>query len=314
MQVFNSFQELNIVPENCVIALGTFDGIHLGHIDIINTAKQYAQKNNVKLVVFSFSNHPLDKIAPEKAPLRICSEEKKKELLESLSVDILFNKYFDDDFLSVSSSEFVQNLLKYFSPSCLVIGDNYSYGYLGAGTPKTLVQDGKNNGFKVIVKKLIEKDGIVASSTNIRTYLNDGNILTANDLLGRKYSFVGLVSKGDGRGRKIGFPTANLVLDTKNQLVPAFGVYTAWSKFSGKVYKSVISIGNNPTFDDVKECRVEVHILNFNNSIYGKNIEVFFEDKIRDLEKFSTVSELICAIKQDVDFANENLDSFDIYI
>lgn len=305
MQVFSNFEDLPEVYNGCVIALGTFDGIHLGHLDIINTAREYAKKKATKVVVFSFSNHPLDLISPEKTPPRLCSEEKKKELLEALNVDVLFNMHFDAELASVSSAQFVLNMQSFFSPGCLVVGDNYSYGYLGAGTAQTLISDGQKYGFDVIVRKLVTLDDIIVSSTNIRNFILQGNIKTANKLLAREYSLDGIVVDGDKRGRKLGFPTANLQLKPANQTVPADGVYACHALIADKCYKAVASIGQNPTFDGIKGHRIEAYLLDFNQDIYGEELELFFFEKIRDEKKFVSVSELIEKIKEDVAYVRK---------
>ncbi len=306
MQIFNKFEDLPEVYEGCAIALGTFDGIHLGHVDIIKTAKKHAKNAGTKCIVFSFVNHPMEKIAPAKAPLRLCSEDKKKELLSALGVDILFNIYFDKKFASVSSSQFVSALQKFFSPGCIVVGDNYSYGHLGAGTAQTLKADGKKYGFAVIVRKLVTVNEIVVSSSNIRRYILNGDMDTANNLLGRYYTFSGKVVKGNGRGKGLGYPTANLEIQSSRQAIPADGVYAVWAKIGTGVYPAVTNIGNNPTFITTSR-RLETTILNFSADIYGENIEIIFVKKLRSEEKFPDKDALITQIEKDIAKAGEYL-------
>ena len=306
MQVFNKFEELYENYSGCVIALGTFDGIHLGHLDIIKTAKNYAEKNNVKSIVFSFSNHPLDLITPKKSPTRLCSEEKKKQLLEDLGIDILFNMHFDSKLLTVSSSQFVINMQRYFSPGCLVVGGNYSYGYLGAGTATTLIKDGQKYNFFVMVRTLVTANNIIVSSTNIRNYLLTGDIGKANKLLGREYSLCGKVIDGDKRGRTLGFPTANLEVDTYNQTIPGDGVYAGFARLKESTFQAVISISNNPTFLSTTH-KIEVYLFDFNENIYGEKLEVVFATKIRETKKLANTDELIENIKNDVNFAKKYL-------
>ena len=302
MRVFNKFEDFPPEYKGCVLALGTFDGIHLGHVDIINTAKQYAREHKEKTVVFSFKNHPLSLIAPERKPSMLCFESRKKALLRRLSIDALFNMYFDKNFAAISSAQFILTLKKYFAPSCIVVGDNYSYGYLGAGTATTLARDGEKYGFDVIVQNLVKVDDIVVSSTNIRKYILAGNIETANKLLGRHYTLSGKVVRGDARGRTLGFPTANLKAAPGSQTVPADGVYAATAKIGKTNFPAVVSIGNNPTFS-VRERRIEAHILNFDEDIYGKTIQLSFIARIRDEKKFAGAGELVLNIKQDIAFA-----------
>jgi riboflavin kinase/FMN adenylyltransferase len=274
----------------------------LGHVDIINTAKQYAREHGQKTVVFSFKNHPLALIAPERTPSMLCSESRKKGLLRKLSIDVLFNMYFDKNFAAISSAQFILTLNKYFAPSCIVVGNNYSYGYLGAGTAATLTRDGEKYGFDVIVQDLVKVDDIVVSSTNIRKYIIAGNIENACKLLGRHYALSGEVVRGNARGRTLGFPTANLKIAPKNQTVPADGVYAAVVKIGKKNLPAVVSVGNNPTFA-VRERRIEAHILNFAEDIYGKTLQLSFVARIRDEKKFADIDELIFNIKRDVAFA-----------
>jgi riboflavin kinase/FMN adenylyltransferase len=299
--VLNKFEDFPKDYKGCVLALGTFDGIHLGHVDIINTAKRYAGEHGKKMAVFSFKNHPLAQIAPDRTPSMLCCEIRKKELLRKLSIDVLFNMYFDKNFASISSTQFILTLNKYFAPSCIVVGNNYSYGYLGAGTAATLARDGEKYGFDVIVQDLVKVDDIVVSSTNIRKYIIAGNIDNACKLLGRRYALSGKVVQGDARGRTLGFPTANLKITPENQTVPADGVYAAAVKIGKKTLPAVVSVGNNPTFS-VRERRVEAHILNFDKDIYGKTIQLSFIARIRDEKKFANIDELVFNIKQDIVF------------
>ena len=308
MQIFSKFEDLKKEYDGCVIALGTFDGIHLGHIDIISTARDYALEHDVKSVIFSFSNHPLDLISPEKSPPRLCTETQKKKLLEKMSVDALFNMNFDKAFAKVSSEQFVKDLKEYFAPSCIVVGDNYSYGYLGAGTADTLITDGEKYGFSVIVRKLVKYEDIIVSSTNIRNLILNGDIKTANKLLGREYMITGKVINGDKRGRTLGFPTANLQVFPVNQTIPDDGVYAVKAIYDSKAYDAVMSIGKNPTFD-TKERRLEVHLLDFDKEIYDKELNILFYEKIRGEYKFNDVDKLIEFIKNDIKTAQKILDN-----
>jgi riboflavin kinase/FMN adenylyltransferase len=302
MLVVNKFEEFPDFYKNCVIALGTFDGIHIGHAGIINSAKEYAARHGIKSVVFSFLNHPLDLIAPEKAPSRLCTEAKKKSLLKKLSVDALFNLRFDKNIVLLSSDQFIVDIKRHFSPECIVVGDNYSYGYLGAGTAYTLVRAGQIHGFEVIVHKLVQIDGVVASSTNIRNYLKAGQIAEANKLLGRCYALKGAVRHGDKRGRVLGFPTANLKIDARRQAIPEDGGYLAAVKIGRKKLPAVVNVGTNPTFGN-NERRVEAHILDFSQDIYGRQLEIAFIERLRGERIFSSADELIAAIKADIAYA-----------
>lgn len=281
-----------------VIALGTFDGLHLGHTDVINTAKDYAERNGLKLAVFTFSNHPLALIRPDLVPVRIISAEEKIKLLESFGVDYLINIPFTEDFAALSPDEFLERLA-YFNYRCLVVGENFTYGFLGSGKTETLERSGRKNGFDVIVRPLVKMNGNVVSSTGIRNLIQAGHIEYANRMLGRAYTITGTIVHGEQRGRKLGFPTANIELLHGEMAVPAPGVYAVTASIEGSIYEGMGNIGNNPTFNDVEHARLEVNLFNCSGDLYGKTMSVQFHKYIRAEKKFSGVEELCRQIEED---------------
>ena len=281
-----------------VIALGTFDGLHLGHTDVINTAKDYAERNGLKLAVFTFSNHPLALIRPDLVPVRIISAEEKIKLLESFGVDYLINIPFTEDFAALSPDEFLDRLAC-FNYRCLVVGENFTYGFLGSGKTETLERSGRKNGFDVIVRPLVKINGNVVSSTGIRNLIQAGHIEYANRMLGRAYSITGKIVHGEQRGRKLGFPTANIELLHGEMAVPAPGVYAVTASIEGRIYEGMGNIGNNPTFNDVEHARLEVNLFNCSGDLYGKTMSVQFHKYIRAEKKFSGVEELCRQIEED---------------
>lgn len=281
-----------------VIALGTFDGLHLGHTDVINTARDYAERNGLKLAVFTFSNHPLALIRPDLVPVRIISAEEKIKLLESFGVDYLINIPFTEDFAALSPDEFLERLA-YFNYRCLVVGENFTYGFLGSGKTETLERSGRKNGFDVIVRPLVKMNGNVVSSTGIRNLIQAGHIEYANRMLGRAYSITGKIVHGEQRGRKLGFPTANIELLHGEMAVPAPGVYAVTASIEGSIYEGMGNIGNNPTFNDVEHARLEVNLFNCSGDLYGKTMSVQFHKYIRAEKKFSGVEELCRQIEED---------------
>lgn len=281
-----------------VIALGTFDGLHLGHTDIINTAKDYAERSGLKLAVFTFSNHPLALIRPDLVPVRIISAEEKIKLLESFGVDYLINIPFTEDFAALSPDEFLDRLAC-FNYRCLVVGENFTYGFLGSGKTETLERSGRKNGFDVIVRPLVKMNGNVVSSTGIRNLIQAGHIEYANRMLGRAYSITGKIVHGEQRGRKLGFPTANIELLHGEMAVPAPGVYAVTASIEGSIYEGMGNIGNNPTFNDVEHARLEVNLFNCSGDLYGKTMSVQFHKYIRAEKKFSGVEELCRQIEED---------------
>lgn len=281
-----------------VIALGTFDGLHLGHTDVINTARDYAERSGLKLAVFTFSNHPLALIRPDLVPVRIISAEEKIKLLESFGVDYLINIPFTEDFAALSPDEFLDRLAC-FSYRCLVVGENFTYGFLGSGKTETLERSGRKNGFDVIVRPLVKMNGNVVSSTGIRNLIQAGHIEYANRMLGRAYAITGKIVHGEQRGRKLGFPTANIELLHGEMAVPAPGVYAVTASIEGSIYEGMGNIGNNPTFNDVEHARLEVNLFNCSGDLYGKTMSVQFHKYIRAEKKFSGVEELCRQIEED---------------
>lgn len=281
-----------------VIALGTFDGLHLGHTDVINTARDYAERSGLKLAVFTFSNHPLALIRPDLVPVRIISAEEKIKLLESFGVDYLINIPFTEDFAALSPDEFLEKLAC-FNYRCLVVGENFTYGFLGSGKTETLERSGRKNGFDVIVRPLVKMNGNVVSSTGIRNLIQAGHIEYANRMLGRAYTITGKIVHGEQRGRKLGFPTANIELLHGEMAVPAPGVYAVTASIEGSIYEGMGNIGNNPTFNDVEHARLEVNLFNCSGELYGKTMSVQFHKYIRAEKKFSGVEELCRQIEED---------------
>lgn len=281
-----------------VIALGTFDGLHLGHTDVINTARDYAERSGLKLAVFTFSNHPLALIRPDLVPVRIISAEEKIKLLESFGVDYLINIPFTEDFAALSPDEFLEKLAC-FNYRCLVVGENFTYGFLGSGKTETLERSGRKNGFDVIVRPLVKMNGNVVSSTGIRNLIHAGHIEYANRMLARAYAITGKIVHGEQRGRKLGFPTANIELLHGEMAVPAPGVYAVTASIEGSIYEGMGNIGNNPTFNDVEHARLEVNLFNCSRDLYGKTMSVQFHKYIRAEKKFSGVEELCQQIEED---------------
>lgn len=281
-----------------VIALGTFDGLHLGHTDVINTARNYAERSGLKLAVFTFSNHPLALIRPDLVPVRIISAEEKIKLLESFGVDYLINIPFTEDFAALSPDEFLERL-DCFNYRCLVVGENFTYGFLGSGKTETLERSGRKNGFDVIVRPLVKMNGNVVSSTGIRNLIQAGHIEYANRMLGRAYAITGKIVHGEQRGRKLGFPTANIELLHGEMAVPAPGVYAVTASIEGSIYEGMGNIGNNPTFNDVEHARLEVNLFNCSGDLYGKTMSVQFHKYIRAEKKFSGVEELCRQVEED---------------
>ena len=231
-------------------------------------------------------------------PVRIISAEEKIKLLESFGVDYLINIPFTEDFAALSPDEFLDRLAC-FNYRCLVVGENFTYGFLGSGKTETLERSGRKNGFDVIVRPLVKMNGNVVSSTGIRNLIQAGHIEYANRMLGRAYAITGTIVHGEQRGRKLGFPTANIELLHGEMAVPAPGVYAVTASIEGSIYEGMGNIGNNPTFNDVEHARLEVNLFNCSGDLYGKTMSVQFHKYIRAEKKFSGVEELCRQIEDD---------------
>ena len=299
MEIITSLDaELKNKYHATVIALGTFDGLHLGHTDVINTAKDYAERSGLKLAVFTFSNHPLALIRPDLVPVRIISAEEKIKLLESFGVDYLINIPFKEVCAALSPDEFLYRLA-WFNYRGLVDGENFTYGFLGSGKTETLERSGRKNGFDVIVRPLVKMNGNVVSSTGIRNLIQAGHIEYANRMLGRAYAITGKIVQGEHLARKLGFPTGNIEINYFFMDLPAPGVYEVTGSFEGSIYEGMGNIGNNPTFNDVEHARLEVNLFNCSGDLYEKTMSVQFHKYIRAEKKFSGVEELCRQIEED---------------
>lgn len=292
----------SIVRGGAVVTIGNFDGVHLGHQAILSLVKQRARELLVPAVVITFDPHPRKVLtAPEY--LKLLSNKKQKcQLLKEFGIDILVTLKFDKSFASQTAAEFIERWLMKFNPKVVVVGYDFSFGRGGAGTLEILKEEGKMRGFLVEVVEASRVDGMVVSSSKIRNLIEAGEIAKANKLLGRPYSLIGPVVKGHGRGRKIGFPTANI--DSSAEIVPADGVYAGEVILDGKALPAMVNIGTNPTFEDLART-IEACILNFDRDIYGQEVEVRFLERIRPEIKFKSVEELVKQIEKDQEVIEE---------
>lgn len=287
-----------------VVALGMFDGVHLGHASVIRRAVEVARKISGTAIVFTFSNHPLSVLAPENAPLMIGSRSLRREILETLGVDILIEIPFTRELSRKSPEEFLELLRDKISPVCVVTGPNYTFGRLGKGNGRMLIREAESYGFRAEICPAVTVDKKTVSSTRIRALIAEGNLSEANALLGRNFTYVSKVVNGDRRGRKLGFPTANLEIEDHRAMLPN-GVYVVRVKVGENFYSGIANVGDNPTFKVAKR-RLEVFIDNFSGDIYGEEIAVSFVSKIRDEKIFASVDELKAQLSDDLDFLRRN--------
>ena len=298
MEIITSLEQLHSFAAPCVVALGTFDGLHRGHLDVIGTAKQEAEHTGAKLAVFTFSNHPLEWINPAHVPVALVTPAVKLQLLENLGVDVLIDIPFNQLVADLLPQQFLERLsaLNY---SCLVVGENFTYGQRGVGNVYTLAASAQAMGFKLIVRKLVSNNGTIVSSTEIRRLITAGEVQQAAKMLGRSYSISGIVDHGNERGRLLGYPTANLELVDAHVAIPLGGVYAVRAYVDGGVYGGMANIGKNPTFGDVEKPRLETNIFGFSGDIYGKTLTIEFVQRIRGEVKFAGIDALKAQLAQD---------------
>lgn len=296
----------NILFEESVVTIGTFDGLHEGHFEIISELKSKAEELNLKTVVITFYPHPRTVLAKDYHLKLLTPISEKQELFSKLNVDYLYIISFTEEFAQKTYKEFFdQVLLNRVHANHLVIGYDHKFGKDRSGDINSLIEYTKQNRIGITVVGPKEINNEVVSSTKIRNALLDGDVKRASKMLGRNYFLDGVVVEGAKRGRDLGFPTANLGLREDNKLVPKNGVYTVKVILGDASYYGVANIGLRPTFNHVSEPITEVHIFDFSADIYGSDIKVEFIDRIRDEKKFSSKEELEENIKFDVNEAKK---------
>jgi riboflavin kinase/FMN adenylyltransferase len=304
LELCTELSQLKDKYANICIALGTFDGVHRGHQQVIGAAVERAREIGGTSIVFTFSNHPLSVVAPERCPVRLMSNEEKQTVMQSLGVDVLVNIPFTKEVLEIGAEDFIRMLIEAYAPKFVVVGPNYTFGYKNQGNSELLKEFGKKYGFEVKIHEAVCDTDDLISSTLIRGYINDGNVEKTADLLGRDFRLTSTVVHGDERGRTIGFPTANLDLPPE-AAVPNNGVYAVRAiTADGKVHSAVANIGTNPTFDGIYR-HIEVHILDFAADIYGQELTIEFLAKLRNEQKFSGIEALVNQLHQDVETAKK---------
>ena len=303
MKIYSKLTALSREYQNIVVALGMFDGVHIGHQSIICRAVELAKEIKGTAVVFTFSNHPMSVIAPVALPKQIGNNLLRQRRLSELGVDVLVSIPFTKDFAAKSPEEFLAMLKTYFAPRYVVTGPNYTFGSKGKGTQRQLLREGKDYGFQAEVCQAILRDGRPVSSTRIRALIDLGHLEETNDFLGYPFTVVDRVIHGDKRGRTLGFPTANLAIPDERVMLP-HGVYACEVVYDGKHYAGLANIGNNPTFEGCN-CRLEVNIQDFNQNIYDKVIEVRFLGKLRDEKKFQGIDALVAQMHRDKENARK---------
>jgi riboflavin kinase/FMN adenylyltransferase len=303
MKIITDIQNLLPVFPSPSIALGTFDGVHIGHQSVICRAIAWAKQHSGTSIVFTFSNHPLALIHPQRVPPQLLTQADKANYIEKLGVDVLVSIPFTHDLLIMHPDDFLTLLFQRLQPSHIIVGPNYTYGKDAAGTSDTLGLKASNFGAQTEIAPFVFLDGHQVSSTLIRRCVAGGEVRRAAQMLGHSYELTGTVIHGDGRGRTLNYPTANLRI-APELILPGKGVYAVNAFINEKRLNGLCNVGINPTFH-TGEIRVEVHLLDFDADLYGQTITIRFIERIRDEKAFPSKELLIIQMNNDVAVARE---------
>jgi riboflavin kinase / FMN adenylyltransferase len=300
MKIIHAANELKAEGRKVCLAIGFFDGVHLGHQQIIRQTISDARQHDAIAVVLTFDRHPNSIVAPDKVPPLIYSLTQKLHAIESLGADALLLIQFDKKFSEQTGEEFIRRLAHDFRKiHSICVGADFVFGHKRSGNVALLKKLGGEIGFQVHGLAAVSLDGQVVSSTRIRETIRAGNFDAASQMLGRTYAISGRVIEGDRLGHKLGFPTANL--DATNLILPPNGVYSGCAKLKGQLYRVALNIGLRPTVASAKpQLRVEAHLLDFSGELYGEELEVELGEKLRDERKFASATELREQITRDI--------------
>ncbi len=301
MKAINGSSNFSSGSEPVGVGLGNFDGLHLGHMALIEKLISESKPEGLKSVVYTFARHTGNIVRKELFTPLLTSIDHKIEILAGTDLDFLCFDEFDEVFSRMEPEAFVRDILcGRLNIKLAVAGFNYRFGYKGAGDAKMLDSLGKKYGFRVIAIPPVMSGGEVISSTLIRKYLQKGDMEKAYMLLGRHFSIRGTVEEGKHAGsERLGFPTVN-IYPAEHLAKPEIGVYITETLLEGKLYRGVTSVGSAPTFSNSGRHAVETHLFDFNENIYSKFIEVMFIKKLRNEKKFNSLNELSAGISEDV--------------
>ncbi len=305
MQVHYGIEDLHIA--NPVLTIGSFDGVHKGHVKVINSLKKSAKNIGGESVIISFEPHPREVIYPMEKRLGILTTlEEKVQILENIGVNHLIILQFVPALAALEFSDFVSRILvDKIGIKGLLVGYDHRFGKNREGTFDKLKELAKKHHFYLEQEAVYEENDINISSTKIRNALQIGAIEAVNTYLDYSYSISGTVVGGDKIGRSIGFPTANIQLRDERKLLPVFGVYAVDVVVEGKEHKGMLNIGTRPTLSSSGELRVEVHIFDFNKDIYGQSVNISFKTHIRGEQKFESVNDLQQQLSKDMEKIKE---------
>jgi len=300
MQRIHAANELGNGSRKVCLAIGVFDGVHLGHQQIIRQTVADARQHDAVALVVTFDRHPKVVVAPDQAPRQIYSPSQKHRTIESLGVDAVWEIHFDKPFSEKPADEFIRELARDLGKiHSICVGAAFVFGHLRTGNVALLKTLGAELHFQVHGLAAVALDGQPVSSTRVREMIRTGNFDAASQMLGRPYAISGRVVEGDRIGRELGFPTANL--DVTNLILPPNGVYSAVTKLQGQQYRAALNIGVRPTVaTSAPQLRVEAHLLDFSGQLYGTELELELGVKLREERRFNSPADLRGQIQRDV--------------
>ncbi len=303
MDIFEHSEALSDPFRASILTLGVFDGVHLGHQQLVKQCVDRAHKKNLPALAYTFDPHPVKILFPEACPQLLQTREQKLACLESLGIDIIVVEPFTKEFSQYSANSFFKEILQSrLHAQEIIVGYDFTFGAARKGTTQVLSQLGRTANIPVHVMDAFFVGDHLVSSTVIRQQVQAGHIAVASTLLGRPFQLSGKVIDGDGMGQQLGFATANL--QAFNELIPAHGVYATTTHVNNQKYISLTNIGVRPTFNGTEQ-RIETHLLNFDQNIRGQTISVDFLECLREEKKFSSPEELVAQIHQDIETAQK---------
>jgi len=307
MNIIRTANELKVDGKKVCLAIGFFDGVHLGHQQIIRQTITDARQHNGVAIALTFDRHPNTVVAPDKVPPLVYSLPQKLRAIGSLGADALLLIPFDKAFSEQAAEDFVRNLVRDLGKiHSICVGADFVFGHKRAGDVTLLKKLGAELRFNVHGLAAVALDGKTVSSTRIRKAIQQGDIDAASQMLGRPYAIAGKVAAGDRIGQRLGFPTANL--DVSGRALPPNGVYAGCTKWKGSFYPVALNIGTRPTVaKDTRELRVEAHLLDFKGDLYDEELEVELGEKLRDECRFDSPVELQNQIAMDVAKVRDNI-------
>ncbi len=300
MRIYHDISEIPPSSAGVTLAIGNFDGMHLGHQALVLSSVRWARERNFQPCALTFSPHPVEIIRSGTVIPAITTQSDKARILEELGIGLVLVQRFSLELSRLGADVFFEKFVKaVFGAKAVFVGDDFRFGHERKGDPAMLATLGRAQNIETCVQPEVSFCGERISSTLIRKLIIDGDMPKARALLGRPYLLTGLVVAGSQRGRLLGIPTANIVI-AQNKLIPAFGVYAARFYLGGQSWRSVVNIGVRPTFGSDSKPTIEAHVLDFDQSLYGENIGLELFERLRPEQKFESKEALVSQIHEDI--------------